>query len=163
MPYLIPPRTPLTLEEVDRAFDYLLALQMGGENYASGRTPATPELAFPLLQLAENIVFPVTGVLGDGKPHADSFALDEVGCILLSALRDWTRDSPTTGRAGQRPQHHPLRRWGTARRRVRRRPTGAAAGRSRTRLEGGRSGAGERAPARCASSARCPPPRTATA
>ncbi len=73
MPYLIPARTPLTPEEVDRAFDYLLALQMGGGNYASGRTPATPELAFLLLRLAENIVFPVTGVLGDGEPHADSF------------------------------------------------------------------------------------------
>ncbi|WP_412074653.1 hypothetical protein ACLF6K_00270 [Streptomyces xanthophaeus] len=38
--------------------------------------------------------------LGDGEPHADSFALDEVGCILLSALRDWTRDSPTTAVLG---------------------------------------------------------------
>ncbi|MCX5078608.1 hypothetical protein OHA84_37115 [Streptomyces sp. NBC_00513] len=100
MPYLIPPRTPLTPGEVDRAFDYLLALQMGGGNHASGRTSATPELAFLLLRLAENIVFPVTGVLGDGEPHSDSFALDEVGCILLSALRDWTRDSPTTAVLG---------------------------------------------------------------
>lgn len=100
MPLLIPARTPLTPEEVDRAFDYLLTLQMGGGNYASGRTPATPELAFLLLRLAENIVFPVTGVLGDGEPHADSFVLDEVGCILLSALRDWTRDFPTTAVLG---------------------------------------------------------------
>ncbi|MET9810785.1 hypothetical protein [Streptomyces halstedii] len=110
MPYLIPLRTPLTPDQVEQGFDYLLALQMGGGNYVSGRTPASPELAFLLLRLAENIVFPVTGVLGDGEPHADSFALDEVGCILLSALRDWTRDSPHHGRAGHRPQHHPLRR-----------------------------------------------------
>ncbi|MCX4966960.1 IS3 family transposase [Streptomyces sp. NBC_00654] len=47
-----------------------------------------------------SIVFPVTGVLGNGEPHADSFALDEIGCILLSALRDWTRDSPTTAMVG---------------------------------------------------------------
>lgn len=100
MSYLIPSRTPLTPEQVEQGFDYLLALQMGGGNYVSGRTPATPELAFLLLRLAENIVFPVTGVLGDGEPHADSFALDEVGCILLSALRDWTRDSPTTAVLG---------------------------------------------------------------
>ncbi|MEU8842700.1 hypothetical protein AB0D97_26795 [Streptomyces roseus] len=100
MPYLITARAPLTPEEVDRAFDYLLALQMGGGNYVSGRMPATPELAFLLLRLAENIVFPVTGVLGDGEPHADSFALDELGCILLSTLRDWTRDSPTTAVLG---------------------------------------------------------------
>lgn len=100
MPYLIPSRTPLTAEEVDLAFDYLLALQGGGGNYASSRTPTTAELAFLLLRLAENIVFPVTGVLGDGEPHTDSFVLDEVGCILLSALRDWTRDSPTTAVLG---------------------------------------------------------------
>ncbi|MFF8557176.1 hypothetical protein ACF058_30705 [Streptomyces sp. NPDC015501] len=100
MPYLTPPRTPLTPEEVDLAFDYLIALQMGGGSYASGRTPATPELAFLLLRLAENIVFPVTGVLGDGEPHADSFALGEVGCTLLSALRGWTRDSPATAVLG---------------------------------------------------------------
>ncbi|MFK0050102.1 hypothetical protein ACIQU4_39555 [Streptomyces sp. NPDC090741] len=92
MPYLIPARTPLTPEEVDRAFDYILALQMDGGNYASGRTPATPELAFLLLRLAENIVFPVMGVLGDREPHADSHALDEVGCIPLSArCRGWLR------------------------------------------------------------------------
>lgn len=35
-----------------------------------------------------------------GEPHADSFALDEAGRILLSALRDWTRDSPTTAVLG---------------------------------------------------------------
>ncbi|TXS58134.1 hypothetical protein, partial [Streptomyces sp. sk2.1] len=29
-----------------------------------------------------------------------SFALDEVGCALLSALRDWARDSPTTAAPG---------------------------------------------------------------
>lgn len=47
-----------------------------------------------------------------------SFTLDEVACILLPDLRDWTRDSPTTGPpAGpplspfcswpSRPQLHP--------------------------------------------------------
>lgn len=52
MPYLIPSRAPIAPEEVDRAFDYLLALQTGGGNNASGRTPATPELAFLVLRLA---------------------------------------------------------------------------------------------------------------
>jgi hypothetical protein len=73
---------------------------MGGGNYVSGRTPATPELAFLLRRLVENIVFPVTGILGDGEPHADSFTSDEAGRLLLSALRDWTRDSPTTAVLG---------------------------------------------------------------
>ncbi|MFD8288069.1 hypothetical protein ACFV2B_07515 [Streptomyces lavendulae] len=100
MAYLIPDRTPLTPKEVDRAFDYLAALQSGGGAHSTSLTESTPELAFLLLRLAENIVFPVTGLLGDGDPHTDSFALDEVGCILLSALRDWTRDSPTTAALG---------------------------------------------------------------
>ncbi|MEU0381015.1 hypothetical protein [Streptomyces cyaneofuscatus] len=52
MPYLIPSRASLTPEGVDRAFDYLLALQTGGGSNACGRTPATPELAFLVLQLA---------------------------------------------------------------------------------------------------------------
>ncbi|MFI1838295.1 helicase associated domain-containing protein [Streptomyces olivaceoviridis] len=37
---------------------------------------------------------------GETDPCADSFALDEVGCVLLSALRDWARDSPTTAVPG---------------------------------------------------------------
>lgn len=67
----------------------------------SGRTPATPELAFVLLRLAENIVLPVTGALGDGEPHTDFFALDKVGCILLSALRDWTQGPRRHGRMAE--------------------------------------------------------------
>ncbi|WP_181140745.1 hypothetical protein [Streptomyces sp. Ru62] len=100
MPYLIPPRTQLTPEQVERGFDYLLALQTGGGAYAAGRTEATPELAFVLLRLAEDIIWPVTAVDGESDLCADSFALDEVGCVLLSALRDWVRDSPTTAVLG---------------------------------------------------------------
>ncbi|MGW7529707.1 hypothetical protein [Streptomyces sp. NPDC054783] len=94
MPYLIPSRTPLTPEQVERGFDYLLALQMGGGAAVAGQAEADPELAFILLRLAEDIVWPVTAVGGDTDPCADSFVLDEVGCVLLSALRDWARDSP---------------------------------------------------------------------
>ncbi|WP_434100661.1 helicase associated domain-containing protein [Streptomyces olivaceoviridis] len=100
MPYLIPPRTPLAPEQVEQGFDYLLALQTGGGAYAAGRTEATPELAFILLRLAEDIMWPVTAVDGETDPCADSFALDEVECVLLSALRDWARDSPTTAVPG---------------------------------------------------------------
>ncbi|MFI2636684.1 hypothetical protein ACH5A2_41000 [Streptomyces collinus] len=48
-----------------------------------------------MLRLAEDIVWPVTAVDGEADPCADSFALDEVGCVLLFALRDWVRDSPS--------------------------------------------------------------------
>lgn len=100
MPYLIPSRTPLTPEEVERGFDHLLALQTGGGGAIAGRAEADPELAFVLLRLAEEIIWPVTAVDGDTVPSAESFALDEVGCALLSALRDWARDSPVTAAPG---------------------------------------------------------------
>jgi hypothetical protein len=110
MPYLIPPRTPLTPEQVELGFDYLLALQMGGGAAVAGRAEADPELAFVLLRLAEDIVGPATAVDGEAELSADSFALDEVGCALLSVVRDWARDSPRHGGAGHRPQHHPVHR-----------------------------------------------------
>ncbi|GGZ29862.1 hypothetical protein GCM10010300_85830 [Streptomyces olivaceoviridis] len=96
MPYLIPSRTPLTPEQVERGFDYLLALQTGGGGAVAGRAEAAPELTFILLQLAEDIVWPVTAMDREADPCAESFALDEVGC----ALRDWARDSPTTAALG---------------------------------------------------------------
>ncbi|MFH9118384.1 hypothetical protein [Streptomyces globisporus] len=95
MPYLIPPRTPLTPDQVERGFHYLLALQTGGGAAVAGRAEANPELAFVLLRLAEDVIWPVTAIDGESAdPCADSFALDEVGCVLLSALRDWAQDSP---------------------------------------------------------------------
>ncbi|MFE5546102.1 hypothetical protein ACFQ71_20060 [Streptomyces sp. NPDC056534] len=101
MPYLIPTRTPLTPEQVERGFDYLLALQMGSGAAVAGRAEADPELAFVLLRLAEDIIWPVTAVDGEAADLcADSFVLDEVGCVLLSALRDWARDSATTAVPG---------------------------------------------------------------
>ncbi|MFJ7416514.1 hypothetical protein ACIQWZ_37805 [Streptomyces sp. NPDC098077] len=101
MPYLIPPRTPLTPEQVERGFDYLLALQMGGGAAVAGRAEAGPQLAFVMLRLAEDIIWPGKAIDGESAdPCADSFALDEVGCVLLSALRDWARDSPTTAALG---------------------------------------------------------------
>ncbi|MFB1046825.1 hypothetical protein [Streptomyces chrestomyceticus] len=100
MPYLIPSRTPLTPQQVERGFDYLLALQTGGGAAVAGRAEADPELAFVVLRLAEDIIWPVTAVDGEADPCANSFALDEVGGVLLSALRDWARDSPTTAAPG---------------------------------------------------------------
>ncbi|MFE0908147.1 hypothetical protein ACFW3Y_33550 [Streptomyces rochei] len=100
MPYLIPSRTPLAPEQVERGCDYLLALQMGGGASVAGRVEADPELAFVLLRLAEDIVWPVAAVDGEADLCADSSVLNEVGCVLLSALRDWARDTPITAVPG---------------------------------------------------------------
>ncbi|MEU3188636.1 hypothetical protein ABZ707_31235 [Streptomyces sp. NPDC006923] len=100
MPYLIPSRIPLTPEQVERGFDYLLALSQGGAAAVAGRADADPKLVFVLLRLAEDIIWPITALDGDSDPSADSFALDEVGCVLLSALRDWARDSSSTAALG---------------------------------------------------------------
>ncbi|MFC7986985.1 hypothetical protein [Streptomyces sp. NPDC057336] len=99
MPYLIPSRAPLTPDQVERGFDYLLELQTCGGAPVAGRAEADPELAFILLRLAEDIVWPITALDGEADLCADSFVLDEVGCVLLSALRDGA-----TGRATPPPR-----------------------------------------------------------
>ncbi|AXE28305.1 hypothetical protein C0216_33195 (plasmid) [Streptomyces globosus] len=44
MPYLIPTRTPLTPEQVEQGFDYLLALQTCRVNHPPGVPPVLPSL-----------------------------------------------------------------------------------------------------------------------
>ncbi|WP_050511995.1 hypothetical protein [Streptomyces rimosus] len=85
---------------MELGFDYLLALQPGGGAAVAGRADTEPELAFVLLRLAEDITWLATAVDRETAACADSFALDEVGCVPLSALRDWARDSPTTAAPG---------------------------------------------------------------
>jgi hypothetical protein len=95
MPYLVQPRTPLTPEEVELAFEYLLAIQDHSEHALAtviDRTKAVPAPTYLLLRLAEDIIIPVTDLAPDADPCADSFALDEVGCVLLAALEEWTRE-----------------------------------------------------------------------
>lgn len=53
-----------------------------------------------MLRLTEDLVLPVTTVPDDEDPTSDSFVLEHVGDVLLSALRDWQRDSPTTAAIG---------------------------------------------------------------
>jgi hypothetical protein len=53
-----------------------------------------------MLRPTEDLVLPVTTVPGDEDPTANSFILERVGDVLLSALRDWQRDSPATGCIG---------------------------------------------------------------
>lgn len=81
-------------------FAYLMALEAGGGAAVAGRTETDPELAFLMLRLTEDLVLPVTTAPGEEEPTSDSFVLEHVGDVLLSALRDWTRDSPATASIG---------------------------------------------------------------
>ncbi|MCX4598827.1 hypothetical protein OG819_58195 [Streptomyces sp. NBC_01549] len=95
MPHLEQPRTPLTPEEVELAFEYVLAIQDNSDHAVAAvfdRTKAVAAPAVPLLRLAEDIILPVTDLAADADPCADSFALDEVGGVLLAALEEWTRE-----------------------------------------------------------------------
>ncbi|MFC9431661.1 hypothetical protein [Streptomyces sp. NPDC056987] len=95
MPYLEQPRMPLTPEEVELAFEYLLAVQNPHGHAVTAicdRTKGVPEPAFLLMQLAEDILRPVTDLAVDADLCADSFALHEVGNILLAMLEEWTRE-----------------------------------------------------------------------
>jgi hypothetical protein len=88
---------------VELASAYLLAIQAGSEHAVGtliDRTKAAPAPTVLLLALAEDIILSVTDLAADANPCADSFTLDEVGCVLLSALHDWARDSPTTAAPG---------------------------------------------------------------
>lgn len=86
--------------QVDRAFAYLMALEAGGGAAVAGRADADPEPAFLMLWLTKDLVLPATTVPDDEEPTSDSFVLEYVGDVLLSALRDWTRDSPATASIG---------------------------------------------------------------
>lgn len=46
------------------------------------------------------MVLPAFTVLDDKDPTPYFSALEQVGDVLLSALRDWTKDSPTTATIG---------------------------------------------------------------
>ncbi|MFF5721261.1 hypothetical protein [Streptomyces buecherae] len=76
-----PPILPSLLPHLaELGFDYVLAVEAGDNATARARGRA------------------VDGETTD--PCVDSFALDEVGCVLLSVLRDWALDSPDTAVLG---------------------------------------------------------------
>ncbi|MFF7452072.1 MULTISPECIES: hypothetical protein [unclassified Streptomyces] len=95
MPHLGQSRTPLTPEEVELAFEYVLAIQGQSQHTVAtivDRTGAAPAPSYLLLRLAEDIILPVTDLAADADPCADSFALDEVGGVLLATLEEWTQE-----------------------------------------------------------------------
>lgn len=95
MPHLEQSRTPLTPEEVELAFEYVLAIQDQSQHAVAtivDRTRAVPAPSYLLLRLAEDIILPVTDLAADADPCADSFALDEVGGVLLATLEEWTQE-----------------------------------------------------------------------
>ncbi|MEU6965965.1 hypothetical protein [Streptomyces chrestomyceticus] len=100
MPYLIPSRTPLTPQQVERGFDYLLALQTGVALWSPGGRKRTRSWRSSCCGWPRTSSGPSRPRTGRPRRGADSFALDEAGGVLLYALRDWARDSPTTAAPG---------------------------------------------------------------
>ncbi|MEU2793965.1 hypothetical protein [Streptomyces sp. NPDC007100] len=100
MPYLIPFLTPLTPQQVEQGFDYLLARRRVAAPLSPGGRQQTRSWRSSCCAWPRNIIWPVTAVDGEAAPCAGSFALDEVGGVLLSSLRGWARGSPTTAAPG---------------------------------------------------------------
>ncbi|WP_148591644.1 hypothetical protein [Streptomyces sp. WAC01526] len=91
----------LTPEQVQLAFDYVLAIDASDADTAADlMTKLTP---YPGLlgAVAQEIVFPVTALSDDmDDVTADSFVLDELGVVFLMAIRGWNDACPRTALPG---------------------------------------------------------------
>lgn len=85
------PFTPLTKDTVASAFSYLRAVQAGDAQTAAKLVTAEPQMSAFLAGIAEGIVVAGTALPGpdDDAPTWDSFTLEALGNVFLSALRIW--------------------------------------------------------------------------
>lgn len=79
--------------------------------------------------------FPVTAVAPDADPRGDSFALDEVGSVLLAALHEWARECLPRATWGASPTPSSGSPRTSSRRRARTSPTRWRAGRCLAQTE----------------------------
>ncbi|MFJ9412472.1 hypothetical protein [Streptomyces sp. NPDC101393] len=91
----------LTPEQVQLAFDYVLAIDASDDNTVADLM--TKLIPYPGLlgAVAQEIVFPVTALSDDmDDVTADSFVLDELGVVFLMAIRGWNAACPGTALPG---------------------------------------------------------------
>ncbi|MCF3105352.1 hypothetical protein IPZ58_27710 [Streptomyces roseoverticillatus] len=86
----------MTPDAAISAFNYLRAVQADDTEAArefAGAEPRMPEL---LVDVAERIVVPITALPGPdaGEPCTDTFALEALGHVFVTALRTWAQAGP---------------------------------------------------------------------
>ena len=97
MPEIMPTWTPLTPEQVELAFDYMLAVDTGDDDTATELAIEIHPYPGLLGAVAENIVFPVTALSDDTDDlNADSFVLHELGVVFIMAIRAWSHCCPVS-------------------------------------------------------------------
>lgn len=82
---------PMTPDAVRSAFNYLRAVEADDAEAAAEIAAQAPELTQMLLDVAERVIIPITVLIRDREeiPTASSFALAELGGVLLDALCFW--------------------------------------------------------------------------
>ncbi|MFH9983971.1 hypothetical protein ACH4ND_33155 [Streptomyces sp. NPDC017179] len=82
---------PMTPDAVRSAFSYLRAVEADDAEAAAELAAQEPELTQMLLDVAQRVIVPVTVLIRDREeePNASSFALAELGGVLLDALYFW--------------------------------------------------------------------------
>ncbi|MEV6731344.1 hypothetical protein [Streptomyces sp. NPDC051364] len=90
------PLAAMTPAAVMSAFSYLRAVQAGDAEATSAFVAAEPRMPMLLVDVAEQIVVPVTALPGqdDDEPCADTFALEALGHVFTAALHAWQQAGP---------------------------------------------------------------------
>ncbi|MFG2979463.1 hypothetical protein ACGFYY_41565 [Streptomyces sp. NPDC048331] len=93
----MPINRALTPAQVQLAFDYVLAVDAGDDD-------AVDRLAIELLPhpgllvaIAEELILPMTALPDDVDDiNADSFVLDQLGVLFMTAIHMWAHDCPAS-------------------------------------------------------------------
>ncbi|MEU0676950.1 hypothetical protein ABZ330_29410 [Streptomyces sp. NPDC006172] len=90
------PLAPMTPNAAISAFAYLRAVEADDAEAAAEFAGAEPRMPALLVDVAERIVVPVTALPGPnaGEPCADTFALEALGRVFVTALRTWEQAGP---------------------------------------------------------------------
>jgi hypothetical protein len=93
----VAPLAPMTPDAAISAFSYLRAVQAGDTEAAGEFAAAEPRLAAQLVDVAEQLVVPVTALLpgqDTGKACEDTYALEALGRVFITTLRTWEQAGP---------------------------------------------------------------------
>ncbi|MBH1937788.1 hypothetical protein I5Q34_26540 [Streptomyces sp. AV19] len=94
----ITPLAPMTPDAAISAFHYLRAVQADDTVAATEFAAAEPRMPALLVDVAERIVVPITALLRTdvAVPCDDAFALEALGRVFTTTLRNWAQTGPDT-------------------------------------------------------------------